>query len=177
MTRATLPAAFALALAGCSSDPAPAGASGDAGDAATPGREIRAGAGVGEVRLGARLQELPASVGEPAQTLVNQRLGFVRYAGGLELVITSPAASEAAPTSLVVAIGVSQAEGYLGIPRVGQPRQDVEAALGAPADEIEAIAYYARGASVTYADGVAARVAVFDAYENHPAPPEMEAAP
>ncbi|MCC6215238.1 MAG: hypothetical protein IT376_10235 [Polyangiaceae bacterium] len=174
MSRAALALALAALQSGCSSESTPARV---IEDAAVPGREVRPGVGVGEITLGARLEALPEAVGTPEQTIVNQRLGFVRYPGGLELVITSPEAYEAAPSSLVVAVGVSQAEGYRGLPVPGQARGEIEAVLGAPADEIELIAYYASGASVTYAGGVAAKVAVFEPYENRPAPPEMEPAP
>lgn len=163
------PAAILLALVGCSREE-----STPVGDAR---RELRPGVGLGDILLGARLSELPADLGTPEQTIVNQRLGFVRYAGGLELVITSPDAFEAAAGSRVVALGISSADGYRGVPLPGQSRAEIERALGAPADEVESIAYYGAGASVTYAEGTARRVAVIAAYQNRPTPPEMEPAP
>lgn len=163
------PAAILLALAGCSREESTV-----VGDAR---RELRPGVGLGDILLGARLSELPADLGAPEQTIVNQRLGFVRYPGGLELVITSPDAFEAAPGSRVVALGISSADGYRGVPLPGQSRAEIERALGAAADEIDAVAYYGVGASVTYAEGTARKVVVIAPYENRATPPEMESAP
>lgn len=156
------------------------GAGGAGGGAGGPGGGESAlavvpGKSVGPIALDMTFAEVRAALGEPTATLANNRVGFVQYdALGLELAVTTPSPSAVEDGALVLAIGLSSAVGFSGGPLVGQTRGQIEEALGAPADEVGPISYYAAGASVEWDDSEkAARVAVTPVYAPAPTPPEM----
>lgn len=175
---------FAAAWAGCArSDGSTAGNSTADGTSSPPvltDRTIRPGEGVGPLRLGMRYAEVTALLGPATAAVANNRLGFARYPTlGLELVVTSPAADEVTPESIVVAIGVRAASGneWGGDLRPGQSKADVERALGA-GETIDNHVYFNRGASIELGpngqDVVA--VAVLRPWTNTPEAPPMVAA-
>lgn len=150
---------------------------GGAGGATQTGSALAVvpGKSVGPIALDMTFADVKVALGEPTATLANNRVGFVQYdALGLEMAVTTPSPSTVEDDALVLAIGVSSAVGFSGGALVGQTRSQIEEALGAPADEVGPISYYAAGASVEWDDSEkAARVAVTPVYTPAPTPPEM----
>lgn len=173
----------AAAWAGCARSDGSTSSSTAEGTSSPPAltdRTIRPGEGVGPLRLGMRYAEVTALLGPATAAVANNRLGFARYPTlGLELVVTSPVADEVTPESVVVAIGVRAAAGneWGGDLRPGQPKADVEKALGA-GETIDNHVYFNRGASIELGpngqDVVA--VAVLRPWTNTPEAPPMVAA-
>lgn len=155
------------------------GNTGTAGSGGAASLVIVPGKSVGPAALEMTFAEVKAVLGEPSLTLASSRVGFVQYeALGIEMAVTTPSPTVVEEDAIIIAIGVSKAEGFSGLPLVGQARAEVEATLGAPSDEVGPIAYYPTGASVEWSDtGTAVRVAVTPEYTNAPDAPEMTPAP
>ncbi|MBX3272326.1 MAG: hypothetical protein KF729_18855 [Sandaracinaceae bacterium] len=146
------------------------------GPAPAPGARIAPGEGIGEVQLGMTLAAVRAQLGEPSGVLVNDRIGFARFEGSLEVVLTSPEATLLTDDALVVGIGASEGAEVEGPAFPGASRAVVEAGLGAAPDVVESLEYYPIGLSVEYDGDVVARVGVIPPYERRQAVPPMTGA-
>jgi hypothetical protein len=164
--RAAAPLALVTCLAAC----------------AAPGEplEVQPGAALGPLRLGMRFAELEPEWGAMPDALVDNRFAIGGYPErGLEVILTSPEDRVLGPEARVVALGVrtgAKAPPLSGTPRLGQPRAEIEAALGPAPDRAGDVHYWPAGVSVIF-DGSdrAQAIGLYAPYTRAPAPPEMAA--
>jgi len=154
-----------ILVVGCASPTPP-----EVGDAVVPGE------GIGAARLEMRYAEVREALGEPQGEFINQRLGFARFADGIELVLASPEAGSIVDEAIVVGVGASEATRLAGTVVPGASRASVEAELGPAPDVTESLEFYPQGLSLEYDGDVVLRVGVVPPYERHPDVPPMRSA-
>lgn len=171
MTSRALVAIVALLGVGCSSSP---DASRPDAAPAVSAWTVTPAAGIGEVRLGDTFAAVRAKLG-PATEAGMSGLVFGRWPDrGLEVVFASGNDDTLSDDAVVLAVGARAGVELSGAPRPGMTRAELVAALGAPADEIGRILYWASGASARLGDdGLALQVATFAAYTPETAVAEM----
>lgn len=142
--------------------------------------EILPGNGIGAVRLGMTYGELSEAYGEMPAPIVDDRVAIGGYPErGLDIILTSPQNTELTPDAIVIAVGAT-AEGFVGFPRPGLTREEVESSMGKAPIVVDTIEFYEAGVSVKYRTStegdVVKAVGVYPAFTHIPTPPEMQAA-
>jgi hypothetical protein len=138
---------------------------------------ITPGAGIGQVSLGMRYQEVSALFGEMTNAIVDARIAIGGYPDrGLDLILTSPEDSALVPDAIVIAVG-AKTDAVAGFPKPGLTRSEIESTLGKASIKAGPIDYYTSGVSVKYGgDDVAKAVGVFAPFTRAPSPPKMQPA-
>lgn len=151
------------------------GACGGADDT-SPARQVRPGAAIGDVAVGARYDEVRARFGELEDLQPFNRIVLGSYpALGLELMLASAEQTTVSDDAVVISVAL---RGLSPVPTEGvQPgmtRAEIEAVLGEAPEALGEVDYYPAGISVEYGDdGRATGVGVFAAYTLAPVPPPM----
>ncbi len=137
--------------------------------------EIKAGEGIGDIKVGMKYSEIKTLVGEVDTQMGFNRLVTAEYKSlGLELVFSSPDLMELKDDAILISIGAMEDGSFSGNVVPGMSRSDIEDILTGDKEDTGDYVFYPAGISVHYEDDEAVLVGVFPAYELQYDPPEMK---